>query len=876
MPNRILRLDQDVALLLLLALPAMSQIVPTAVQATRVSNITSAATVLDNRSTYLQLNDFHTFNVSGSGTWSVQIQYSDTSATGPWTNFPESAALVTNTTVPPSGSGTGYHAWIRFSITGTVSINYAGTRGFYVPTSGVAGGGPPIAAPYLTMTPSAPLINSFAMSGLSTGIVKNTTGTGQPSIAMGTDLPTGIPIASLDTGTVTSTEYNYLHGVTSAIQTQFSGKVGTGSCPSHQVAIATISAGVTCVQLDVTSNYFANIGTTTTVLHGNASGNLSFSAVNLLADIVNTLPKANNLATAVYTDQSNVYTAGTQDVRGAVHSMPAVTGLFAALPATCTVGEQYFATDKPAGQNLYGCTATNTWNLEGPVGSGTLTNVSSACGLSGGPITTTGTLKISPTVVAISSTTPTLSAGNCGLTNQFTGASPAVTVPAPGGSFPNGWYAYISFTGSGTLVLTSVASTINGFSSVSINAANGAGGFLVSDGTNWEYISGGSSSAGATAIFGYDLVNTSATVQTVGGAQCTASTPCSVGKGAVNSAALVAGATATLSGTSVGGTNQAWWYYDSLFTLTLGHNAATTVTCSGCTTVTGITGFPADSIPLWNTTFTSLAWNSIVPATMDRRRAQTGSDVVAGPGNAQSDDPTTGIRTISTDPTLTPRYFTGSGTPALSCTAGRDFYTDTTGMQLYFCDATNTWKSANSAGTMIVPLPLAGTDLSRGYYPGPGVMTNGTFANALTYTGPGAIGSSPQTVGISLIVATPSRYVKAEIMASPTWSAASGTVDFSVTIEEGATNTTGSWNLTGYVGCQAVGAIPTFGTGTTVNVTPPTTIGWPSKAVFTALNLPASCAHDLLLQFWVERVADTGSPTGVPYLTEITAVIRGN
>ena len=39
------------------------------------------------------------------------------------------------------------------------------------------------------------------------------------------------------------------------------------------------------------------------------------------------------------------------------------------LPATCTVGQRYFKTNATAGQNLYGCTATNTWTALG-AGSG--------------------------------------------------------------------------------------------------------------------------------------------------------------------------------------------------------------------------------------------------------------------------------------------------------------------------------------------------------------------------------------------------------------------------------------------------------------------------------------------------------------------------
>jgi hypothetical protein len=42
-------------------------------------------------------------------------------------------------------------------------------------------------------------------------------------------------------------------------------------------------------------------------------------------------------------------TAGTQNFSGAAHTLPAVTGLTAAKPGTCIVGEMYFATDATAG-----------------------------------------------------------------------------------------------------------------------------------------------------------------------------------------------------------------------------------------------------------------------------------------------------------------------------------------------------------------------------------------------------------------------------------------------------------------------------------------------------------------------------------------------
>ena len=72
-----------------------------------------------------------------------------------------------------------------------------------------------------------------------------------------------------------------------------SGGISAGACPSNQVAIATTTGGVTCVALTLASAYFANQGTTTTVLHGNAAGNPAFGAVSLATDISGNLPVGN-------------------------------------------------------------------------------------------------------------------------------------------------------------------------------------------------------------------------------------------------------------------------------------------------------------------------------------------------------------------------------------------------------------------------------------------------------------------------------------------------------------------------------------------------------------------------------------------------------
>jgi len=52
------------------------------------------------------------------------------------------------------------------------------------------------------------------------------------------------------------------------------------------------------------------------------------------------------------------------DFTAATTTKPVKTGT--TLPGTCTLGEMFFNTDAPAGNNVYGCTAVNTWTAQGP------------------------------------------------------------------------------------------------------------------------------------------------------------------------------------------------------------------------------------------------------------------------------------------------------------------------------------------------------------------------------------------------------------------------------------------------------------------------------------------------------------------------------
>jgi hypothetical protein len=79
---------------------------------------------------------------------------------------------------------------------------------------------------------------------------------------------------------------------------------------------------------------------------------------------------AAQVTNAAQTNAGNTFTAGTQDFSGAAHTLPAKVGTSVNKPATCSIGEMYFATDATAGQNSYYCTLANTWTQQLNSGSG--------------------------------------------------------------------------------------------------------------------------------------------------------------------------------------------------------------------------------------------------------------------------------------------------------------------------------------------------------------------------------------------------------------------------------------------------------------------------------------------------------------------------
>jgi len=201
-----------------------------------------------------------------------------------------------------------------------------------------------------------------------------------------------------------STAITYLHYVISSVGTN--GKcadTGSATYPSSGVQVlgkvispTNGSAGTYLIDMTerqastASSGGGATIPSVTNIIIGDGAGNGADSSV-----AIGNVAKLN--ATNTYAS------GGIIDGRGADHTLPFKTGLFSAIPGTCTVGEAYFATDKTPGR--YDCTATNTFTL----GGGATSNIrvvgvhfdGGGVALSG-TITRCGKVKFSGTIVGAS------------------------------------------------------------------------------------------------------------------------------------------------------------------------------------------------------------------------------------------------------------------------------------------------------------------------------------------------------------------------------------------------------------------------------------------------------------------------------------------
>lgn len=178
----------------------------------------------------------------------------------------------------------------------------------------------------------------------------------------GTALPATCAVGNMFFNTSAPVGAN-LYGCTAPNTWSVQGGIPMGNCQynaASQILTCTASSG----------NVYATVETATSGAPNQwvdyiASTGIPHTSQPAFAQISGSVSAAQLPSVAMLTNQSNAVTAGTQDFSNAAHTLPMKSGTAAMLPALCTVGEAYFATDAPAGGNVYGCTAANVWTSQG-------------------------------------------------------------------------------------------------------------------------------------------------------------------------------------------------------------------------------------------------------------------------------------------------------------------------------------------------------------------------------------------------------------------------------------------------------------------------------------------------------------------------------
>ncbi len=156
--------------------------------------------------------------------------------------------------------------------------------------------------------------------------------------------------------------------------------------------------------------------------------------------------------------------------------------------------------------------------------------------------------------------------------------------------------------------------------------------------------------AAVSQLADFAVTWTSPTVLTIG-ANCGPSTPCNLRLGSTVYS-FTQGCTATISG----GVGAAYVYFTPAGALTVGHNL-TVSTSAGCAALSGVTNFPAGSIPLatWNASVTG-NWDA--SGGLDYRAMLAASPVVTSTGLLSVGS--LAATTLSVDSGVVPTYLTAT------------------------------------------------------------------------------------------------------------------------------------------------------------------------------------------------------------------------
>ena len=171
----------------------------------------------------------------------------------------------------------------------------------------------------------------------------------------------------------------------------------------------------------------------------------------------------------------------------------------------------------PSGQ-LFSC-QSGVYALVAGSGSGSVTNIATACGLTGGPITTTGTVSETLATVAHNGSYAILT-GDCGKSLSTNTAAAWTIAQAGTAGFTSGKFWIVNNVGSGSLTVTATTSTFYGGPTANISGSvltvpANTSATIFSDGTNYQVLSGGGSGGGGSGTV-TSVVCPSGTITTSG------------------------------------------------------------------------------------------------------------------------------------------------------------------------------------------------------------------------------------------------------------------------------------------------------------------------------------------------------------------------
>ena len=366
------------------------------------------------------------------------------------------------------------------------------------------------------------------------------------------------------------------------------------------------------------------------------------------------------------------------DFTGAASTKPFKTGT--ALPTTCAIGDSYFKSDATAGQNLFGCTAVNTWTLESggglPSFSGNADHLLGTNGSTASWIALAGDVSGAPGSLQVkglrgnpvSSATPT-----DGQLLRFNSTT-MNWEPATVASSSSGTNSSVSTTTGGDIYGPISSVTVTRLQNKPVAAISPADGQVLTwsqAAGQWQPLSPTGTGSGTTtqsaSLSVLGVTYTSANTLSIGSG-CSIANPCNVRFGN-NVISITTSSTVTWQS----GAGTAFIYVTTNGTVTVGSSLS--LTCSSsCIAASSVSSFPVNTIPIftWNAVLNGWdpAGGQDARAYLSNKLISAGTGVIIVESGQQS--------TIGVDTTLIPTYTNGTASLTFGSLAANSCAADLT------------------------------------------------------------------------------------------------------------------------------------------------------------------------------------------------------